>query len=632
MAGIAGYFGQAQAPEVLQAMVRKLAHRGRDGESFYHANPVFMGIRGIAADSEGQPAYSHDDSIAVLFSGDISNVAALREHLARKGIHCRTDSVAELVLHLYEAYGINLAAHLRGRFVFAVHDTLKDFVFLCRDRLGQEPLYYTTTQSGDLVFGSEIKAVLEHPGVQAVPDMRGIDAYLSLGYSPGPGSFFRGIHKLPAGHRLIWNPGLHVMVEPYWQWETYMQPDAALKSDADFQARFDALLEDAIGQAAAGLNKPGLSLSGTVEETAIAVFLMKDQARGLETFTVGYDGEDQVLAPAREIARRLGTRHNEIICAPTDMEKLPEIIWALEEPVAEPAIVPSFMLAQQAGQSTDGLLRGAAAEDMMCGLLQQEAYLRLSRMPGFASAFFKLGVKILPQAWMDSQFDCNGHVGDKCRARILSLLSERRATPARRYTLACSIFAARDKTPLYGDRLSPLMDAFVDARRDSVEWPSSVSALIALQKDYALQDSTLMRTDKIGALASITQRLPFADHALVEFILSAPGHLKYSGGRGKVMIRNYVGRTAPGLPEISRRNASLPLKRFLSTRFMRDILETCLSEDSIARRGLFNPSAVRGLLARGREGDIIDMRQLFALLMLEMWFRVYIDGEKGWPR
>ncbi|MDP2206805.1 MAG: asparagine synthase-related protein [Alphaproteobacteria bacterium] len=634
MAGIAGYFGQAREPEVLQGMVRKLAHRGRGGEAFYLANPVFMGIRGTAADSTAQPAYSHDDSIVVLFSGDISNYGALRDDLTRKGIHFRGDGVAELILHLYEAYGLNLASHLRGRFVFAVHDTLKDFVFLSRDRLGQEPLYYMTTQSGTFVFASEIKALLEHPGVQVAPDMRGIDAYLTLGYSPGPDSFFKGVHKLPAGHRLIWNPGLHVMIEPYWQWETYMRADTALKSGEDFQARFNMLLEDAIGQSAAGFSKPGVSLSGVVEETAIAAFLMKDAPRGLDTFTVGYDDGDAAFAPAREIARKLGTRHSEVICTPPDMEKLPEIVWALDEPVADPSVLSSFMLAQLAGQSTDGLLRGTGAEDMMCGLVQQEAFLQLNRMPAFMAGFYRLGIKMLPQAWMNSQFDYNGQVGDKCRERLSMFLAEVRkgSSMARRYGLMTSIFSARDKSAMYGDSLSPVMESFIDARKDAPGWPTQISAMLALQKDYVLQDSTLLRADKIAALASTVHRHPYLDHPLVEFILGAPDNLKYQSGRGKVMIRRYVESVAPGLPEISRRNATLPLHRFMSTRVMRDMIETCLSEKSVASRGLFKPAAVRDAMTYARDGDTIGMRQIFALMMLELWFRVYIDHEKGWAR
>jgi|GEM_PF-1437865 len=637
MAGIAGYFGQAQAPEVIQGMVRKLAHRGRGGEAFYHANPIFMGMRGSATESAAQPAYSHDDSIVVLFSGEISNYPALRADLERKGIHFRSDGTAELVLHLYEAYGLNLAAHLRGRFVFAVHDTLKDFVFITRDRMGQEPLYYTTTQSGDFVFASEIKALLEHPGVKAVPELRAIDAYLTFGFSPGPGTFFKGVHKLPAGHRLIWNPGLHVMVEPYWQWETYMRPDGALKTDADFQARFDELLEDSVRQSAAGFNKPAISLSGSLEDTAIAACLMKDAPpRGLDTFAVGYDGDDEALAPARDIARRLGTRHHEIICTPPDMEKLPEIVWALDEPVADASMVSSFMLSQHAGQGADGLIRGVGADDMMCGLLQQEAFLRMSRMPPMFAGLYRMGVRMLPQSWMDSQFDCNGRVGDKCRERILSLFKEignKRSSLTRRYTLMTSIFTARDKADLYTPTMSPLMESFMDSRRESaLAWPTPVSSLLALQKDYVLQDSTLLRADKIAGLTSTSLRMPYMDHPLVEFILSAPDHLKYQGGKGKVMIRNYVEKNMPGVPEISRRHAGLPMQRFMSTRLMRDLMETCLSEQAVRRRGLLNPDVVRNIMNRVREGDMIEMRQGFALLMLELWFRVYIDGEKGWPR
>ena len=632
MAGIAGYFGQARAPEVLQSMVRKLLHRGRDGEALYNANPVFMGVRDKAARASVQPSYSRDDSIAVLFSGEITNYAALRDDLARKGMQFRTDGVPELILHLYEAYGLNLAAQLRGRFVFAVHDTLKDFVFIARDRLGQEPLYYTTTQSGDFVFASEIKAILEHPSVQAIPDMRSIDAYLTMSYSPTPGSFFRGIHKLPAGHRVIWNPGLHVMIEPYWQWETYAQPDASLKTDADYAARFETLLQDTTVHAAQGMRQPGVRLNGSVEDTLVAAELKRQSAPVTEAFTVGFDDGDSALAPGREIAHKLGLRHHDIICAPPDMEKLPEVIWANDEPVAHSNALTTYLLAQHASAHVDGVLTGAAAENLMAGQVQQEIFLKIARGKGVSAWLFKSMLGVMPLSWVQKQFDNGGRIGEQCRDRLIGFLDEigRRAPLMHKYSFLMPGFTAREKNGFYGNAISPFMETFIDAQKDSDSWQGTVNRLVALQKDHGLQDNVLMPIDRASAMTSMPLRTPFADHTMAEFMIGLPGHLRFSGGKGKVLLRRHLHKMMPDAPEITHKAAAMPIFKFMSTRLMREMVETCLSEHSMKKRGLFKPEGVRALIQHSREGDVLCLHQVYTLMMLEMWFRIYVDREKGW--
>lgn len=633
MAGIAGYFGHPKPPEVLQGMVRKLAHRGRGGEAFYASSPVFMGVRGTAEQVAAQPVYSRDDSISVLFSGSLTNEPALRDDLGRKGIQFRGDSTAELVLHLYEAYGLNMTSHLNGRFAFAVHDMLKDFVFIARDRLGQEPLFYTTTQSGAFVFASEAKALFEHPGVQAFPDMRSIDAYLTLGFSPGPGSFFKGIHKLPAGHRIIWNPGLHVMVEPYWQWETFALPDATLKSDADFQARFGQLLGEGVAQSLQGLRRPAVRLNGSLEDSAVAYALKAQGGVEAESFSVGFDDGDGAFAAGRDISRRLGLRHHEIVCTPPDMEKMPEIIWALDEPTADLSALTTYMLAQRASQHVDGVLTGAGAGELMAGLLPQEVFLHLSRASGFSSWLFKLQLGIMPLPWLEKQFDCFGRLGEPSRERLVSFMAEKdKQSPLmRQYAHFVSVFTAREKGRFYSDTFWPFMETYIDAQKPSSVWEGSIGTLVALQKDYALQDALLMPVDRACAMTEMQVRMPFVDHRMAEFLLSLPDRQRYRDGRGKALLRNYIKATVPDLPpETTRRAGAFPLLKFMSTRLMRDMIDTCLSEQSIRRRGMFKEAVVRDMVIRAREGDMLQLRQVYALLMLELWFRIYIDHEKGW--
>ncbi len=630
MAGIAGYFGTAQEPAVIQSMVRKMVHRGREGEAFYHAAPVFMGMRDHKAIADAQPAYSPDESIAVMFAGRISNYGKLREELVRKGMFFTTDSVAELVLHLYEAYGLNACNYLRGKFVFAVHDSMKDLVFLARDRMGLEPLYYTTTQSGSFVFGSEIKTLLEHPAVQVTPDLVSIDAYMSMGYSPGPSSMFKGVYKLPAGHRLIWNPGLHVMIEPYWQWESFMTPDAALKTDDDFQNRFDVLLEDAVHSAVSGSENPGVFLRGATEETALAALMIK-QKGSVSSFAVGFAEDDTALAVPREIAKRLGTNHHEVICDMSDMEKLPEIVWALDEPVAGPEALVSHVLARSLRSETDTVLSGAGADDLLSGSLPHRVFMEAHKIPRPLHWFYRMILKMTPPDKLDHHFDTGGKIGMQCRDRLLAFMDEMRGgTPLRRYTSLISVFSARDKAGLYRETMEPVMENFLDMQRDWGQWPTMLSSMLALQKDFAIQDNTLMKLDKMSMLASVEARAPFVDHKLVEFLLGVPDHLKYHNKQNKVILRRHLDKNFPGMPEAPAKTSVLPMAKFMNASPLKDMIETCLSEASVKRRALFKWEAVQQLLARAKTEDVLYLHQVFSLLMLELWFRVYVDHEKGW--
>ena len=630
MAGIAGYFGIAQEAGVIQSMVRKMSHRGRDGESFYHAAPVFMGIRDTKSIADMQPAYSADETIAVLFAGRISNYAKLREELVRKGMFFTTESVAELVLHLYEAYGLNACNHLRGKFVFAVHDSMKDLVFLARDHMGVEPLYYTTTQSGSFVFASEIKSLLEHPAVSVTPDLVGIDAYLSLGYSPGPAGMFKGIYKLPAGHRLIWNPGLHVMIEPYWQWESYMTPDADLKTDEDFQSRFDVLLDDAVRAAVTGADNPGIFLRGTPEDSALAALMLK-QKGSVSSFAVGFAGDDAALAVPREISKRLGTTHHEVVCDMSEMEKLPEIVWALDEPMAGPEALVKNVLARSLRRETDTVLEGAGADDLLSGSLPHRVFMEAHKIPKPLHWLYRLYLKMSPQEKLDKHFDIDGKIGAQSRDRLLSFMDEMcGGTPLRRYTSLISVFSARDKAKMYRETMEPVMETFLDLQRDWGQWPTMLSSMLALQKDFAIQDNTLMKLDKMSMLASVEARAPFMDHNLVEFLLGVPDHLKYHDKQNKVILRRHLDKNFPGMPESSARASALPLATFMNAAPLKDMIETCLSEASVKRRGLFRWESVQQLLTLAKTEDVLYMHQVFSLLMLELWFRVYVDREKGW--
>lgn len=634
MGGIAGYLGKPQVPDVLTSMVGKLAHRGRSSEGFYAEQHVHMGVRRLAMldmTSGDQPMYSDDRKIAIVFNGEIYNYRQERDELIAKGYKFTTHSDTEVILKLYLEYGVNCVNRLRGMFAFAIHDQNKDFVFIARDRLGVKPLYYTTTQSGDFVFASEIKSILEHPGVHAVPDMVGIDAFLSMRYSPGPDGMFKGIHKLPAGHRLLWNPGLHVDIESYWHWDDYKYHDTSLHTDKDFQDRFDELFDEAV-HLSMGADAPmGAFLSGGIDSSAIVASMAKQSSDAINTFTVGFDWEGDELEAARAVSDRLGTQHNEVVCTTADFDKLPELIWALDEPVGDPVILPMHLLSQLAGQSVRGVLTGDGADEMLAGYGLHQTLLRAHNLPPVAYKLLKPVTAMMPSAILDLFSSSPEQMGARGKRKLVDFMGEMQTKSlSHQYHFLMSLFDATDKKKLYHKPMRQVMDTFIDSRKDDDSWPSTMAAMLAQQQAHGLQDDILTKLDKMSMLSSLEGRVPFLDHKLVEFLLSAPDHLKRKNGRDKVLLRNYTERHLPGVGGRPKKPSRIPLQKYLSMRPLKDMMEMCLSEKSVQKRGLFDYDAVKYILAEMRSGNAFYARQAFSLLSLELWFRIYIDNEKGW--
>ncbi|HEX2753417.1 MAG TPA: asparagine synthase C-terminal domain-containing protein, partial [Alphaproteobacteria bacterium] len=379
-----------------------------------------------------------------------------------------------------------------------------------------------------------------------------------------------------------------------------------------------------------GSENPGVFLRGATEETALAALMIK-QKGSVSSFAVGFAEDDTALAVPREIAKRLGTNHHEVICDMSDMEKLPEIVWALDEPVAGPEALVSHVLARSLRSETDTVLSGAGADDLLSGSLPHRVFMEAHKIPRPLHWFYRMILKMTPLDKLDQHFDTGGKIGMQCRDRLLAFMDEMRGgTPLRRYTSLISVFLARDKAGLYRETMEPVMENFLDMQRDWGQWPTMLSSMLALQKDFAIQDNTLMKLDKMSMLASVEARAPFMDHKLVEFLLGVPDHLKYNSKQNKVILRRHLDKNFPDMPEAPAKTSVLPMAKFMNAPPLKDMIETCLSEASVKRRALFKWEAVQQLLARAKTEDVLYLHQVFSLLMLELWFRVYVDHEKGW--
>lgn len=639
MSGIAGYLGTQQEKEVLQSMVRKMKHRGPDAEGYHLEPPVFMGVRRLATvdpDEKWLPLYSEDRKLAIVFAGELFDFEKTRKKLEERGAKFKTDTDAEVALRLYETYGANAPVHMRGHFAFAVHDIEKNLVFLARDHLGVEPLYYTTTQSGSFIFASEIKALLEHPSVPVVPDMTMVDAYLALGYCPGPGTLFKGIHALRPGHRIIWNPGLHAMVEPYWRWEDFAKPDPSLKRDEDYQERFDALLEESVGLYRQGDVPIGAFATGSLESAAILSAMAKNSSDPINVYSASFGPEFDGVPPAAVIASKLGAIHKEVDFQPEYMDSLPELIWALDAPVADPHIAVFHQLTRSTAQKVKVAISGAGANNIFLNYPQHDALIAGNSMPAFCWPLIKELKSVMPLGLIARLLGFPGILGDRSRQKLLDFADAMRTNSLhQQYTCMASLFDARDRQSLYLSQLSQVVGTIVDQQKERNEWPSLSGSLLAMQNDHLLPDGVLTPVSKLAGLNSLGVRMPLLDHKFFEFMLSVPGRLRRKGRQRKILLANYVDKALPGITgqpgRFERFYGQKPLLGacMVSGPF-KEMMDACLSDESIRRRKLFAPEAVKRLVMAAKTGDSIPQRQIFSIVALEIWFRIFVDHEKGW--
>jgi asparagine synthase (glutamine-hydrolysing) len=375
MCGIAGFVdrretgpdGGAARALLLDRMCQVIRHRGPDDQGVMVEGPVALGMRRLSIiDLAGghQPISGEDGAVTTVFNGEIYNYRELQRELEGLGHRFRTHSDTEAIVHAYEEYGPACVDRLRGMFAFAVWDRNKGELFLARDRVGKKPLYYTTTPGGAFVFGSELKCLLEHPEVQREVDPSAVDAYLTLGYVPDPLSIFRGIHKLPPGHRLTQRGGA-VAVEPYWDFE---YGPAEERPEGEYLEELRALLDEAVRIRLVSEVPLGAFLSGGVDSSVVVGLMARHSSRPVKTFSIGFeeDSHDE-LKYARLAAKRFATDHHEFVVTPESCQVVDELVLHFDEPFSDPSAVPTYVVSKLARQHVTVVLSGDGGDELFAG-------------------------------------------------------------------------------------------------------------------------------------------------------------------------------------------------------------------------------------------------------------------------
>lgn len=625
MCGICGRLntdGRPVEEGLLKQMTAVLAHRGPDGEGIYINGAIGLGHRRLAiidlSPAGRQPLPNEDKSIWVVLNGEIYNFAELRDDLEARGhvFASRTDT--EVIVHLYEERGVECLPALRGMFAFALWDQARQRLLLARDRVGKKPLVYAL-QPGRLLFASEAKAIIQDPTFPREVDLEALHHYLTYQYVPSPWTMFRGIRKLPPAHYLLWEGG-RVTVRPYWTLRYDAKRDLSEAAAAD---RFRELLEEATRLRLVSDVPLGAFLSGGIDSSAVVAAMCRLTGRAVKTFSIGFaERAYDELAYARIVARRFGTDHHEYVVRPDAVEVMPRLVWHYSEPFADSSAIPSYYLARLARQHVTVALNGDGGDESFGGYprygqlaLVERAVAALKPIPAPVRAALAAAARIAP--------------GRPVR-RMAWLLRSVAETTAERYARWMVMFPDDLKDSLYTPEMRAALAGHPSIRLLAEGWGRGggtglLDKTLAADVAMYLPDALLVKMDIATMAHGLEVRSPLLDHRLMEFAAALPPEYKRRGTETKVLMRKALADVLPR--EILTRpkmGFGVPLGEWFRAD-LRGLAEELLLESRTTQRGYFDSRALRTLLDQHFAGRHNHGYRLWALLMLELWHRMFID-------
>ena len=629
MCGIFGVASTQLADGNYTAYTNMLAHRGPDAYGVYQNDEVFLGHRRLSIiDLEGgvQPFFNESKSLALIYNGEIYNYKEIRQSLILKGYRFTSNSDTETILVAYEEWGEDCVQRFEGMFAFAIWDDMSKKLFVARDRLGIKPLLYAE-YNGQLVFASEIKAIIADPRFPREIDETAIVAFFNYSYIPSPYTIFAGIRKLLPGHHMTWQNG-KLTIRQYW--DLHFSSVENRKED-DYVDELISLFGDAVKDHLVSDVPVGAFLSGGVDSSAVVALMSQHSRNPVSTFCMGFGGDMGGYLDERrfaeEVASRFNTRHEAFEVIPNLDGIVDSIVEAFDEPFADDSSIPTYFICKLAAEKLKVVLSGLGGDELFSGY---ERYLGFhlqsyySRLPKTLrkSLIAPLVEKIPERA--DGHYTIN-HLKRFARGGILS--------PDRTYLSYISQLGVRNGPPLLAepDRLASNYDEIIDLysnyfKTDNVE-DSANSLNRALYCDFKtyLPDDILTLTDRISMQHSLEVRVPFLDHRLVEFSARIPPVLKMKKFKKKYLLKKAFENILPNSIMNHRKQGFVgPTSKWLKSDLKPFVLE-CLSEKNLAKHNYVNLRSVQILLDEHFTGKQINDKAIWSLVMFQKWFERYID-------
>jgi asparagine synthase (glutamine-hydrolysing) len=614
MCGIAGTVGFRGDEATLQKMANVLAHRGPDESAVWASDDVGLAFRRLSIiDVAGghQPIWNESGDVAILLNGEIYNHRELQRDLVARGHRFRTRSDAEVVVHLWEEKGRECLEPLRGMFAFAIWDARTKTLFLARDRAGKKPLYYQHRADGALLFGSEIKAILQCPGVTREPDLQAINYYLTLQYVPTPLTAFRGIARIPPAHWLEWRDG-QISIERYWHLD--YRPKRR-RPEQELAEELRELVDTAVRIRLESEVPLGAFLSGGLDSSIVVACAAAAMSQPLRTFTIGFASRaHDEREYAHMVARHFGTDHTELeVEAEPDL--LDDMIWHYDQPFGDSSAIPSFAVARTTRQFVTVALNGDGGDENFAGYGRYD----LNKVAPFFEiprAIRTFGLRAVSMA--------RPLIGRKAR-----VAADAPEDFAQVYFNAVSSLDARTRHSLYDGELSRAACGAVYSPLENMRGAHAlgpIDAMLSTDVQTYLPDDLLVKMDVATMAHSLEARSPLLDHKVMEFAAALPAELKIRKGNRKYLLKAaFKERLPPAIVERPKMGFGVPLNTWLRTTLRGRLIDSVLSDRAVGR-GYFKPDAARQIVDSFMGGNDNHTNLLWYMLMLEVWHQRFIDG------
>ncbi len=634
MCGICGVVGLAgeEGARLVDRMTASIHHRGPDETGQFAEAGIALGHKRLSIiDLAGghQPMHTADGRYVLVYNGEVYNYRELRAELAAEGVAFRTESDTEVLLELLRALGPAALERLNGMFAFALWDREARELLLARDRIGIKPLYYVEAPDC-LLFASESKAFLHHPGWKRTLNPHAVHDYLALRYVPGDRSLLSEVRRLAPGHWMRMR-GRERKIQRYWS--PPVHTGGYPKSEGAYLDELAERLEASVRRRLISDVPVGAYLSGGLDSSVLVALMSKQVSQPVKTFSVGFGYEHDELSEAAATARLLGTDHTEVTCRADDVMLLPEIVHHSDEPLGDAIAIPMYKLAREAKKQVTVILTGEGADEIFGGYLfhkvlwAADLYARLVPRALRRGAIEPLA-GLVPASLMNLAFRYPAYLGDRGKLKALDYLEMAGSGDLDRgYRHLISLFDGRETEWIY----TPEFDAQLRDAGRLWEAPFDregprFDQLLRLQFGHWLPDNMLLRNDKMSMAHAVEGRVPYLDHELVEFAFRLPRKLRLRRMTGKYILRRLAERLLPRATAQRRKMPFyVPIENYFEQADFVALMDDVLGEASVRRRGIFRPEAIANLRASMHARDFLLVKQAFSLITLELWFRAFVD-------
>jgi asparagine synthase (glutamine-hydrolysing) len=621
MCGIAGFIGKGNEDD-LRRMVASISHRGPDYQGvsingtigLAHARLTIIDLSAEA----NQPFFTPDKSAAIVFNGEIYNYLQLKDELIKTGkCSFRTTSDTEVLLYLYQEYGEKLLDKINGMFAFGIYDFKKNQLLLAKDRMGKKPLYYSLVNN-TLVFASELKAILKHPSIAKELNLDAVNEYLTFEYIPTPHTIFKNIYKLEASHYLVFKEGKIIINQPYWK-VNFTRNDISF---SNAKTKLDELLNIAVSSRLMSDVPLGVFLSGGLDSSTVAYYAQKNSSK-INTFSIGFSEKSYDESNyARLVAKKLGTEHHEeILSAQESLELIPDLINKLDEPFADPSIIPTYFLSKFTRKHVTVALGGDGSDELFAGY------------PTFISNKFLNLFNALPKPLIKSMdfltdllptSDKNISLDFMLKQFIKGFESGKQDI----HTLWLGSFTPKLKELLFTRETKALLsngDGLDCITRYLNEVPDAKAfeqILYVYYRTYLLED-ILVKVDRASMYNSLEVRAPFLDRSVVEFMNGLPQNFKLKGFDVKYLLKELMRNKLPNeIIDRPKKGFGIPVSLWLRNE-LKGTMEHYLSEERIKKHGLFEYSFIGNLKREHLSKKRNHRKLLWNLMVFEMWWENY---------